>query len=187
MPTDFVTKINYFRQLVRVLSDHEYVCPTYKLGDMFAELNNNVYMYLYSHRVSSTPWPKQYGAVHGDDLAFTFAFPLQTKNTSSQAWSMPHGDYFKNEKLLANEIVNYWANFVKYDSPNEPDREAEWPEYRLIKRTYSEFARSQDLSAKYMVFKSTGNRASRGYSLETCIFWNSYLPRVLRNHGELQT
>ncbi len=184
IPTDLVTKIQYFRQLVRVLSDQEYVCPTYRLSDFFAELNNNVYMYLYSHRVSSTPWPKQYGAVHGDDLAFTFAFPLQTKNATSNVWSMPHGEYFKNEKLLANEIVNYWSNFVKYDTPNNPEKEVEWPEYKLIKRTEDEFSRNQDLSAKYMVFKSTGNRVSRGYSLEACIFWNSYLPRVLKNHGK---
>lgn len=95
LPSELISKINYFRQLTRVLSDQGSVCPTYRLADSFARLNNNVYMYLYSHRISSTVWPNQYGAVHGDDLAFTFAFPLQTTNATRQAWSTPRGDYFR--------------------------------------------------------------------------------------------
>ena len=68
-------------------------------------------------------------------------------------------------------MITYWSNFIKYDTPNNPSEDAnlKWPEYKLIKPYHSEFARNQDLSAKYMVFKSTGNRVSRGFSLESCI------------------
>lgn len=106
VPQDLLTKLNFFRQLTRILSDQAYVCPAYRLADVVSQLSNNVYMYLYSHRVSTTPWPRQYGAVHGDDLAFTFAFPLQIKNISDVSraapWSMPNGDYFRYLISLLN-------------------------------------------------------------------------------------
>ncbi len=92
----------------------------------------------------------------------------------------------RNEKLLANEITNYWANFIKYDTPNDPNKEQKWPEYKHRSLKESESTRNSESGAKYMVFKSTGNRVSSGYSLETCILWNSYLPRMLKIHGNLK-
>ena len=104
LPEDLVTKLNFFRQLTRILSDQGFVCPAYKLADAISSHENSVYMYLHSHRVSTTPWPRQFGAVHGDELAFTFAFPLQLKNISDVSraapWSIPSGDYFRYWNLF---------------------------------------------------------------------------------------
>ena len=183
LPAELTNKISYFRQLTKIIGDQGFVCPAYKIGDMFAKFNNQVYMYLYSHRISTTPWPRDYGAVHGDDLALTFAYPLaenRDNNATSNPWASPDAVYFKNEKLLASEMIEYWANFVRFDNPNEPTNAVnQWPQYKAASGSAQE-----QLNAQYIVFRSTGNRPSRGFSLESCILWNSYLPKIIAEHGE---
>lgn len=62
-----------------------------------------VYMYLYSHRSRSNPWPKWTGVMHGDEISYVFGEPLN-----------PNLDYTEEEKSLSRRIMRYWSNFARY-------------------------------------------------------------------------
>ena len=156
-------------------------------------------MYLYAHRVSSTPWPAWYGAVHGDDLAFTFAHSIAHKRGENAAkisvnpWA--HGlhsklDYTSSEKALTNEMIAYWSNFARFDTPNRPWTKKHWPEYTStlafneLDNEYSNASPNETQPAgRYVIFKTGEIKVNRGYSVEICQFWNSYVPNLLVETG----
>ncbi len=63
-----------------------------------------IYRYKYAHRSSLDPYPAYTGVKHGDDLEFVFGTPL-FEDLSEK--------YQDEEVALAEDIVNYWSNFVK--------------------------------------------------------------------------
>lgn len=180
-------KSNYFSDLSKILADQAFVCPAYKFSDALSKYGANVYLYLYSHRVSSSQWPIWYGAVTGDELAFTFGHTIannkQKTTISYNPWANPKHLYTNNEKILTKEIIGYWSNFIKFNNPNSDWESVKWPQYTLYNRDDENVPFSQ--SGQYMVFKINGTKVSRGYSLEQCKFWNSYLPSLVDQHGKL--
>ena len=195
--TEYVTspllKPNYFNTLAKIISDQMFTCPGYELANHVAKHNNSVFMYLFAHRVSSTPWPRWYGATHGDEMAFTFAQPIATHSSGESAsaaspWTNPSHRYLNSEKLLTSEIISYWSNFAKFDSPNGVSTAASykiWPEYTLFEQNFeSTNLTNLNESGRYMILKTNGTKVSRGYSLEICQFWNNYLPRLLKENGK---
>jgi acetylcholinesterase len=180
-------KTNYFQELSKIIADQSIVCPTYKLSDALAKYGSNVFLYLYSHRVSSSAWPVWYGAVNGDELAFTFGHTIANNNNKPRSvnslnpWANSKHYYTNNEKILTKEMLGYWANFVRSGDPNNEWDTIKWPTYTLFSREDDTVHFSQ--SGQYMVFKINGTKISRGYSLEQCKFWSSYLPSLVDEHG----
>lgn len=192
-PKSALLKPNYFHVLSKIIGDALFTCPTYKMIDMLAKHSpNNLYLYLFAHRVSSTPWPSWYGATHGDDLAFApFAHTVSERDESTingvNPWANPRHRYSSGEKLLTNEMISYWSAFAKSgESPNTKNN-MYWPEYTLFKEDFtSDNMTDVNESVRYIIFKSTGIRVNRGYSLEICQFWNSYIDRLLKENGIYQ-
>lgn len=60
-------KSNYFSDLRNLLTDEEFACPTFKLLDQITD-NNEVFMYVYNHRIGTSKYPAWYGVVNGDEL-----------------------------------------------------------------------------------------------------------------------
>ncbi len=200
--TEFVTspllKPNYFGTLAKIIGDQAITCPGYDFANHAAKHNSTVYMYLFAHRSSATPWPKWYGATQYDELLFTFAHPLASAASShvssrvTSPWTNPTHRYLNSEKLLASEIVTYWSNFAKHDSPNGDPKAANsavyknWPEYTLFEQNFdSTNLTNLNDAGRYMILKTNSTKVSRGYSLEICQFWNNYLPVLIRESGEL--
>ena len=184
-------KPNYFQTLNKIIGHQRSICPTYKFADLVSKYNNKVYVYLYAHRLSSTSWPTWYGAVHGDELAFTFGHVIASgRDTSSFAspnpWANPKHRYTNLEKALASEIINNWANFAKYSNPNSPKigYSRKWPEYSFYNNTNFNVS-NYGYPGNYLIFKTNGTRAHRNFSLENCQFWNSYLPSIIQQNNLL--
>jgi carboxylesterase type B len=174
--------------LSKIIGDSYFICPAYKFIDLIASHSpNNLYLYLFAHRVSSTPWPSWYGATHGDELAFTFAHTISARDKSTingiNTWANPDHRYSSGEKLLTNEMIAYWSNFAKSDTPNSKNF-IHWPEYTLFKDDFNSDNMSDvNESVRYIIFKSTGIKINRGYSLEICQFWNSFVDKLLSENG----
>jgi carboxylesterase type B len=203
--TSPLIKPNYFNTLGKIIGDEMFTCPGYDFANYLAKFNSTVYMYLFAHRISSTPWPRWFGATHGDELAFTFAHPIVQRQpiydpdyhyedkTSVNPWSHPNHRYLNSEKQLTIEIITYWSNFAKYNDPNGKEEKLKhWPPYTLFEQNFDQsFNASSNISnmtnlhdsGRYMILKTNGTKVSRGYSLEICQLWNSYLPKLIRDHG----
>lgn len=62
-----------------------------------------MYMYLYTHRTRSNPWPRWTGTMHGDEISYVFGEALN-----------PALDYTDEEKVFSRRMMRYWTNFAKY-------------------------------------------------------------------------
>jgi carboxylesterase type B len=184
-----LTKLNYFNALSRIIGDQIFVCPAVKLMDFYARRNHSVYSYLYSHRISSSPWPSWYGVVHADELAMVMGQPLaiRAQNTaiSTNPWLSPKAGYPRREKTLSKEIILYWSNFVKFDNPNVQDKDTgddeelkEWPLYKVSSQNLAD-------NNQYLVLRSNGSKAARSYGFEECQFWNHLIPALIDELGKL--
>lgn len=65
----------------------------------------NVYMYLYTHRSKSSPWPKWTGVLHGDEINYIFGEAIN-----------PNKDYTPEEREFSRRMMRYWTNFARYGS-----------------------------------------------------------------------
>ena len=86
----------------RFTGDWQFTCPVVEFAHRYAETGNNVYMYYFSQRASNSPWPLWTGAMHADEIAFVFGFPLNRSRGYDEA-----------EIRLAKKMMTYWANFAK--------------------------------------------------------------------------
>ena len=86
----------------RFTGDWEFTCPVLEFGYEYSRRKQNVYMYYFREVASTSPWPKWAGAMHADEIAFTFGHPLNL----SQGFN-------KKEQELSRQIMTYWANFAK--------------------------------------------------------------------------
>ena len=88
--------------LDKIVGDYAFTCPVVDYAYRYAETGNNVYMYHFTERASTNPWPTWSGVLHGDEVAFIFGEPLnRTRN------------YDQKEIGLSRKMMAYWANFAK--------------------------------------------------------------------------
>ena len=88
--------------LDKMVGDYAFTCPAVDFAQYYAESGNNIYMYYFSERASTNPWPTWAGVLHGDEIAFIFGEPLNKSR-----------NYDQNEKALSRRMMSYWANFAK--------------------------------------------------------------------------
>ena len=108
-------------QVDRFTGDWQFTCPVvefaHRYGNIvwraaskfllkpcfrYSETGNNVYMYYFSQRASNSPWPLWSGALHADEIAFIFGYPLNRSK-----------GYDESEVRLSKKMMTYWANFAK--------------------------------------------------------------------------
>ena len=103
--TDWLNPLNPLTNrdaIDKMVGDYAFTCPVVDFAHRYAETANNVYMYHFTERASTNPWPTWAGVLHGDEIAFIFGEPLnKSKN------------YDQSEIALSKRMMSYWANFAK--------------------------------------------------------------------------
>ena len=94
--------IGNLRSLDNAVGDCHFVCHVNEFAHVYAEAGLNVYMYYFTQRYMSNPWPKWMGVLHGDEIIFVFGEALK-----------PGLNYTSKEKQLSREMMRYWTNFAK--------------------------------------------------------------------------
>ena len=94
--------IKNLRSLDNAVGDCHFVCHVNEFAHAYAETGLNVYMYYFTQRYSSSPWPAWMGVLHGDEIIFVFGEALK-----------PGLNYTRQEKELSREMMRYWTNFAK--------------------------------------------------------------------------
>lgn len=88
--------------LDKMVGDYHFTCNVNEFAQRYAEEGNNVYMYLYTHRSKSNPWPRWTGVMHGDEISYVFGEPLN-----------PRLEFLEEEKQFSRRVMRYWANFAR--------------------------------------------------------------------------
>ncbi|KAM5228626.1 LOW QUALITY PROTEIN: acetylcholinesterase [Ctenodactylus gundi] len=140
-----------------VVGDHNVVCPVAQLAGRLAAQGARVYAYVFEHRASTLSWPLWMGVPHGYEIEFIFGLPLD-----------PTLNYTVEEKIFAQRLMRYWANFARTGDPNDPrDPTApQWPPYTAGAQQYV------SLSLQPLEIQ-------RGLRTQACAFWNRFLPKLL--------
>ena len=146
-------QVDYFVYYVNIVSDYEYKCPAHVFSEDVSKNNKNMFTYLYDYRSSTSEWPAVFqGAAHSDELEFVFGTPLFTES-----------DYGLEEKAFSEQIIRYWTNFVKYDTPTLNNA---WPRY-------SETDSAQKKNLFYLKLKKNNNTIYQ-VGEKICAFWKSF-------------
>jgi len=117
--------------------------------------NKNIFTYFYDYKSSTgfQQWPAVFnGAAHSDELEFVFGTPLFSES-----------DYGSDEKAFSEQIIQYWTNFVKYDTPTLDNS---WP-------SYSETNSEMEKNLFYLNLKQNKNTIYQ-VSDNVCAFWNTF-------------
>ena len=144
------------------------------MAQAFSELNLQAYVYSYEHIISSTIYPKMFGAVHTDDLPMLFAETLSNKVPpliSSNYWSAAFTNYSSNERKFNEDFLKYWVNYIKYDDPNFSQKFglSQWDSF---------FDGSQmnmvdiERGGRVLRLKANDTKMTTGFSSHKCAFWN---------------
>ncbi|CAH1728832.1 unnamed protein product [Chironomus riparius] len=148
--------------LDKMVGDYHFTCNVNEFAQRYAEEGNNVYMYYYTHRSKSNPWPRWTGVMHGDEISYVFGEPLN-----------PKLDFLDEEKQFSRRIMRYWANFARTGNPNPGliDDLPEWPIHTAQSRQYLELSMNS-------------SHIGHGPRLRQCAFWKKYLPELIRQTSE---
>ena len=165
--TDWIDANNSAKMSValdQMVADYQFVCPTLKMAQSYADASLEVYEYYFDHRSTVHPWPGWSGVLHGDEINFIFGEPLNTT----------HFNYTEEEKELSREMMTMWANFAKTGNPNKfangswlPD--FYWPIYSPTLK-------------EYLVINTGKKGRGMGLNSRKCAFWNNYLPSLLASN-----
>ena len=88
--------------LDNAIGDCHFTCNVNYFAHEYASAGENVFMYYFTHRYSSNPWPPWMGVLHGDEILFVFGEPMKIGL-----------NYTNDERELARRMMQYWANFAK--------------------------------------------------------------------------
>jgi len=70
----------YITYLNHIQSDVLLVCQSFSLAEVYTKNDNEVFMYKFKYRISSSPYDEVYGvAVHTDDLPHVFGEAMSNK------------------------------------------------------------------------------------------------------------
>ncbi|KAM4748567.1 acetylcholinesterase isoform 1-T2 [Rhinophrynus dorsalis] len=141
----------------QLVGDQNVICPITHFSGKVSEFGNKVYAYLFDHRASNLAWPQWMGVPHGYEIEFIFGMPL---NKSLK--------YTAKEEALSRRMMRYWANFARHGDPNEGNdaHQQRWPLYNGSEQ-------------RYIALDNKPPQNLQGIRVQTCIFWNRFLPKLL--------
>ncbi|MEH6549861.1 MAG: carboxylesterase family protein [Pseudomonadales bacterium] len=103
-------------QLDTITTAHGMLCPSLYLANRMAATGKQVWAYQFN-QIRSGDEGQRLGAYHGVELPYVF--------DRHDSW-LPTSD---NDKRLTEQVVAYWANFIKTGSPNTEGLFL-WPQYQ---------------------------------------------------------
>ena len=84
------------------LADSQFVCPLNHFANSYARAGQEVYMYFFTQRYNSNPWPSWMGVLHGDEIFFVFGEIFKYRH-----------NFTEDERQLSRKMMAYWSNFAK--------------------------------------------------------------------------
>ena len=154
--TVLTSNSTYLEYLIQILSDERYKCPAKHLSEAYSKLSNvNVFTYLYGYRISTSGVPSKYEAIHEDELPMVYGEPLSVKKLpllTENIWSSTGHNYSVAERLISEQIMNYWSNFVAHDNPNGKSQE-KWLKFNK-NRSFLYINADQTQNMQYSVYES---------------------------------
>ncbi|XP_059161847.1 acetylcholinesterase-like [Physella acuta] len=148
-------------QVERAVGDYQFTCGVADIAKTVAKAGQDVYLYRFSHRITSNPWPEWMGVLHGDEIYFVFGVPLNKDKK-----------FTEDEKKLSRKIMTFWTNFAKTGNPNRKPGELdikEWPKFKPTEQLY--------LNISLNMFTNTGSWG-QGVRPNQCAFFDQYLPML---------
>ena len=77
-----ISVIDFATYLNRIESDYIFICQSFNMAELFFSEKQNVYVYKYEYRISSSSFPESLAsAIHVDELPIIFGEPLAIKVT----------------------------------------------------------------------------------------------------------
>lgn len=150
------------------VSDSQFLCPLNWFADAYAKSHAAVYMYYFTQRYSTNPWPAWTGVLHGDEIFFTMGEALK-----------PRHNFTEDERQLSRKMMLYWGNFAKTGDPNKHPAMTsleEWPLYSVDRKEYLE------LSTRFIDSLDKWKAIDRGPRVKECAFWSEYLPYLIASN-----
>ncbi|XP_072284801.1 cholinesterase-like [Pyxicephalus adspersus] len=142
-----------------ILRDYYMICPMKHFVQEILRHKFNIYFYEFDHRSSQEVWPDWMGVLHGAILPFMFGKAL-----------IEERNYTEAEQNLSKQIMNVWANFARYGTPDNNEENFIWPPYT-----------NED--EKYVVLKTGSWEVKNNLYSRRCEFMNSLLPKLVRQLG----
>uniref|UniRef100_A0A4Q8K283 Carboxylic ester hydrolase n=1 Tax=Liphistius sp. SGP-2016 TaxID=1905180 RepID=A0A4Q8K283_9ARAC len=133
------------RNVSVVFGDYFFYCPSTYTAEGFLRKENKVYFYINDHRSSISPMADWLEVTHFEEVEFIFGDPFRYPQS-----------YTVEEIGFAEDMMEFWANFVKYGDPRT--EEVYWPTYK----------RSEPL---YLVLSPGNYRIGNDAHIDNCNFW----------------
>lgn len=143
--------------LEKILGDSSFTCSSYEFAKTYSE-RSNVFFYNYKHRNPLNQWPSWAGALHGDEIAFIFGEPLDTRKK-----------YAREQIDFSRRMMRYWANFARTGNPNcftNQRCKNTWPLFESDNPNYI------NLDVNGCFISKEPLRARQ------CMFWQKFLPKL---------
>ncbi|XP_076365001.1 acetylcholinesterase-like [Tachypleus tridentatus] len=139
---------------IDLVGDNFITCDANEFAHNYAERENDVFMYIFSHTPSVTAWSQSMGATHGDEVPFVFGTPFN-----------PSLDYSTEEQELSRRIMKHWTNFARTGDPSivteDLNKTIQWPRYTTRGR-------------HYITLNAQASAIERGPRVQQCAFWKLF-------------
>lgn len=96
-------KSTFYRDLIsKIVGDYFFTCKVISTADTFNQHGSIVYMYYFTERVKTNPWPIWMGVMHAYEIEYVFGLPLKKPQ-----------EYTPREVTFSSNIMRFWVNFAK--------------------------------------------------------------------------
>uniref|UniRef100_A0A0N4ZY47 Carboxylic ester hydrolase n=1 Tax=Parastrongyloides trichosuri TaxID=131310 RepID=A0A0N4ZY47_PARTI len=109
--------------IARFVGDFFFTCSLIDFADKLSDnIYGPIYMYYFTKRSTSNPWPTWMGAMHGYEIEYIFGMPFRRPELYRK-------DALENEQKFSGQIMKYWSTFA--DEGKVIDK---WPRYNKVTR-----------------------------------------------------
>ncbi|XP_034239007.1 neuroligin-4, X-linked-like, partial [Thrips palmi] len=168
--------VNLRDETLEALSDAQVVAPVVLTADVHSSTaSNKSFLYVFDYQTKNGDYQQRQGCIHGEEMAYVLGAPLSAGLRHSH---LPR-NFTKSEAMLSEATMNYWINFARTGTPNDPveparggrHRSLEWPPY-------------ESMHNKYIVLEPKP-RIKSHYRAHRLSFWLHLVPELHRPGGDL--
>lgn len=111
------------QDLIDLVGDLLFVCPTVHFADRYGSEGNKVYYYLFEHRTTDSIWGHWMGVPHSDEVQYMLGMPVRLPK-----------HYTREEVKFSRDLMDMWIAFAKTGNPSS--KGLQWPPFRGSNGTY---------------------------------------------------